>query len=322
MENNYFCCALCNYKTKRKYDLKRHHNAVHSKNALNKNDKEKVHSNEENDIQIEENDIQNVKKDIQIKENDIQNVKKDIQIEENDIQNVKKDIQIKENIFICKKCNKIYKTKKNFIKHEEKCNGLNILTCPKCMKIFSTYGNKSKHINNNNCKARSIIHAVKPDIMINGNNNTINNITNNIIINNYGSERTDYITFDDIINIFTMSGNYIISKYIELKHFNKDFPENHNIKYEKNNDCYIKKDGVWRIINIDHLTDKLIYNNSKEIHRYYYEKQKEIENKIKNINILSEIYKRFNYLDLQINKEIYNKIKYEVKDLIRTTKLN
>jgi hypothetical protein len=37
------------------------------------------------------------------------------------------------------------------------------------------------------------------------------------------------------------SGDNIIPKYIE---FNKNFPENHNIKYEKNKGCLIKTMGI------------------------------------------------------------------------------
>jgi hypothetical protein len=304
MEDNYFCCALCNYKTKRKFDLKRHHNALHIKNALKENDNNNVHQNEKNTIQNEKNTIQN---------------------EKNTIQNEKNTIQNEKNVFNCKKCNKEYKTKKSYIKHEEKCIGINILTCPKCMKTFSSSGNKCNHIKRNNCKAKSIIHAVKPDIIINGNNNTINNnnITNinNTIINNYGSERTDYITFDDMIKIIRLGFNTTIPKYIELKHFNKDFPENHNIKYEKNNDCYIKKNGEWKITNIDYLSKKLLNTNYHEINQFYYDKKDKIEENIQNIEIIDIIYKRLNYLDLQVNKKMYKDIRYEIKDMIRTTKI-
>jgi len=149
---------------------------------------------------------------------------------DNEINNkVKKDVDNENinNLFICDKCNKSYKTKKYYDNHIEKCKGINILTCPKCMKSFSSRFSKSKHIKRNTCKSRSII-------TINGNNN-------NITINNYGSERTDYITFDDIFKILKLSGNSIIPNYIQFKYFNKDFPENHNIKYEKNNNCFIKK---------------------------------------------------------------------------------
>jgi len=294
MENNYFCCSLCDYKTNRNYNLKRHHNAMHLQNELKKN----------NEIKVAENEIKVAENEIKVAENE--------------------DI-----FFICKKCNKKYKTKKSYIKHEEKCIGINILTCPKCMKTFSSKQHKYDHIKRNNCKAKSIIHAVKPDITINGNNNTVNNTINNntinnntTIINNYGSERTDYITFDDMIKIIRLGFYNVIPKYIEMKHFNKDFPENHNIKYEKNNDCLIKKDGEWKIININNLSKKLISTNSDEINQFYYDKKEQIEEKIENMEIIDAIYKRFNYLDLQINKKLYNNMRYEIKDIIKTTKLN
>jgi len=193
MEIKLFYCAYCEYKTKRKYDLNRHHNALHSKNTL------KI-INEKNNIHIEKNNIH---------------------IE--DINNT--------DDYICKKCNKSYKTKKSFLNHEKNCTGINSLTCPKCMKTFSHVNNKNKHIKINNCKAKSIIHYNKQD---NDNNNIIinNNIViNNNIINNYGSERKDYITFEDIMDILLKSGNNIVPKYIEFKHFNDNFPENKNIKY-------------------------------------------------------------------------------------------
>ena len=111
MQNCSFSCEYCSFTTKRKYNLQRHHNALHIINNSN-------NTKEENDIQKEENDIQN---------------------EENDIHS-------NNGFFKCSKCNKNYKTKKYLINHEKKCLGINSLTCPKCIKSFSSYGNKSKHI--------------------------------------------------------------------------------------------------------------------------------------------------------------------------------
>jgi hypothetical protein len=59
---------------------------------------------------------------------------------------------------------------------------------------------------------------------------TINNNTiNNIIVNNLGSERIDHITDSDIKKIL-QSGINTVPLYIEKKHFDKNFPENKNIK--------------------------------------------------------------------------------------------
>ena len=214
----------------------------------------------------------------------------------------------------CKKCNKGYSTMRYLNEHEKKCKGLSILTCPKCMVTFSSRFSKSNHIKRNNCKPRSIVYANTPTT------NIINNITinNTIIINNYGNERTDYITFDDMIQILKNSGSSIIPKYIQLKHFNKNFPENNNIKYDVRNGCLIKKGDEWRCVGIDNISKRLIDHNSGEIGKFY-DKNKENINKIfKDIQLLEYITTKFNYLDLHLDKTFFNELKNEIKYIIKS----
>ena len=284
MTEQKYKCNHCEYITNRTNNLKRHHNTVHK--LLN----EKIL----NEKMLNENE------------------------------------KMLNDNYICKKCNKSYKTKKSFINHDEKCNGLSILTCPKCMITFSSRFCKSSHIKRNNCTAKSIIHYNKENnnnnIVINNNivnnNIVINNIVNNnIIINNYGSERIDYITFEDIMNILLKGGNNIVPRYIEFKHFNDNFPENKNIKYEKNNRCLIRENGEWKYTNIEHLSNKLINKNSYELSEYYNNKKNNIEERIKDIDLIEFIYSRLNYLDLSINKNIYKDIKKEIKNIIKSTLL-
>jgi len=164
------------------------------------------------------------------------------------------------------------------------------------MKEFSSYGNKSKHIKKNNCTARSISY-----------------LSNNYI-NNFGDERTDFITFNDMCNIMKLNKNEILPHYIELKYFNKDFPENHNIKFEKNNNCLIKKNDKWRITNIENLSINLIDKNSFEIRNYFYNNKNKLNNSISDI-----IFKKINYLSLCLDKKLYTNIKDEIKGIIRST---
>ena len=65
--------------------------------------------------------------------------------------------------FICKKCNKIYKSNRYLINHEKNCNGLDDLTCPRCMISFTTKQGKSNHLKKKNCKPRSIKYARNPN---------------------------------------------------------------------------------------------------------------------------------------------------------------
>ena len=302
MDIKYFYCAFCEYKTKRKYDLTRHQNAMHPKNVMNDIKQENVNLKEENVNQKEEN---------------VNTYIIEPEIEENE----------DDEKYKCNKCQKNYKTIKYLINHQKSCNGLSVLTCPKCMFTFTSRQAKSNHIKKNNCKAKSIIHGINPDVKneinINGNNNTINinNITN---INNYGSERTDHITYDEILKIIFNSCDYIIPKYIELKHYNKDFPENHNIKYDKIKGCSIKNDDKWNVADIDYISDNLFNKNSSELIKFYNNYKKDIdiiikkkeENYVKK-ELFQYIYLRFNYLDLSVNKKMFNNIKSQIKHIIK-----
>jgi uncharacterized C2H2 Zn-finger protein len=162
---------------------------------------------------------------------------------------------------ICKKCNKIYKTKKCLASHEVKCDGIDILTCPRCMVSFATRQAKSKHIAINKCKAQSIIYARIPNAINITNISCTLNIPSiqNISINNYGSERTDYLDYDKMLEIFKNIYNIpsLLTKHI---HFNKEFPENNNILQVKNDktSSLVKIDGEFIYRNINSLIQELI----------------------------------------------------------------
>ena len=216
-------CDECNYETKKKYNLNRHH--------INK------HKYIDSDI-INENIN-----------------------EKNVIPRI-----------ICNKCNKIYKTKKNLLIHEKKCNGLDDLTCHRCMISFTNRHNKSRHVARNNCKPRSIIYARKPNnnnienienIENNYNIETQNNIenhnnNNNITINNYGNERYDYLNYEKMLDIFKKAYD-IPSLLTKEIHFNINFPENNNIiKSNKTNCALIKMNEEFIYKNLNNLVLELI----------------------------------------------------------------
>jgi len=248
------CCEVCKYATNRKYDLKRHQNAVHHTTPTRANfrifKEENVAPNEENVAPNEENVAPNG-----------------------------------ENVApsnICKKCNKIYKNKKYLVSHEAKCKGIDELTCPRCMVSFTTRQHKYRHITNNKCKPRSIIHARIPNAdnitnninsqnIENQNNiNTLNNTqNNNIIINNYGSERMDYLDFDKMLDIFKTAYNIpsILTKHI---HFNKDFPENNNITCSNDDKNYslVKMNDEYIFKNLNSLVYELIKDKTRLMHNF------------------------------------------------------
>ena len=292
-------CSFCNYSSDRKFCINRHEISKHSKEILN-----------------------NVKNDNSIgKVNDLE---EKVNVSEEKVNNDKN---------ICYKCNKIYKTIKYLKNHEEKCKGIDILTCPKCMKYFPSKQSKSQHIKRDTCHARSIIHARIPNIQnITNNNNNISNITNimtnsnnnnktinynNININNYGHERIDYFIVNDIYK-FLISGDNTIPLFIEYKHFNKDFPENHNIIYdEKTKKCKIKENDEWISYDVNLLCNRLSYDNSDYLLSYINKNKKTLDNKIKNEEVSNHIYNKLLEIKLKINKEKFKDVFDRIKNKIQ-----
>jgi uncharacterized C2H2 Zn-finger protein len=241
-------------------------------------------------------------------------------------------------ILICKKCNKIYKTKKSFIEHEKNCKGIDELTCPTCMISFKSRYSKSKHIKRNNCKPRSIIYARTPNpnnidkIEKNIQNNieqqtnnieTQNNIQtqNNIYINNYGSERLDYLNYEKMLEIFKKSYNIptLLTKEI---HFNENFPENNNIRYENEKSVLIKKNDGFIYKNLTVLARELINNKSELMKKFAEENKDDICLKM-GIELYELIIE--NLIDLLLlHKPDENYIKQveNIRDLIKNTKMD
>ena len=256
-------CDLCNYSTNRKYDLKRHQNAIHNLRVPAKSD-----------FLMPETNVMPKKTNVMPK---------------------KTNVMPNENM--CKKCNKVYKIKKSLIKHEENCKGIDELTCPRCMISFSNRHNKSNHIKRNTCKPRSIIHARVPNpqniepannidtqinnIDIDNQTNNIDNQTNiqnqhiNIYVNNYGKERTDYLDYDKMLAIFKKVYNIptLLTKEI---HFNEEFPENNNIKFHDAKSCLVKDDDEFIYKNLNVLIKELIKNKGRIMQNFAKQNKDEI----------------------------------------------
>jgi len=154
------------------------------------------------------------------------------------------------------------------------------------------------------------------DVINQQNAETINNINNNIYINNYGSERLDYITSKEILEIIQYCDNNILPKYIVLKHFNPDFPENKNIKC-KDNLYLIKTKDKWNIISSDILANQLYSDNSSEIGRFVRENDKMVDEFIQNEEFTELCKAKTDFIQLSVNGTDKD-IKKRIKDVIKT----
>lgn len=181
--------------------------------------------------------------------------------------------------YVCEKCSKSYKTKKYLDKHLKTCNNLDSLTCTRCMKTFSHRNSKNFHIKQNNCEARSIIHA--------HNITNINIGTQNIVINNYGNERTDYISFDILLNIMKKGFNAPSLLTNEI-HFNDNFPENMNIMCKDKTTALIKRGDNYKVHDMKILAEELLNNKSNIIQEFAYRNKEKICEKM-DMNMYEDI---------------------------------
>jgi hypothetical protein len=282
-------CSFCNYFTERKYNFIRHNANKHTKeheNMKNIQTVQNVCPNEQNVCPNEQNVCPN---------------------EQN----------------VCPMCFKTYKTKRHLIKHKTLCKGIDELTCSKCMISFTTRSAKHKHIKRNNCSARSVIHYHNKNIqnIIQNQNiyNTTNN-TNNLIINNFGSERIDHISQDDILKILT-SGLNTIPLYIEKKHFDKEFPENNNITFTNENKCKVMENNKWKERDIGTLSSKLIQDNSEVLLLYCDNNEMNLLNVIQDEEKLKFIKNKLFIVYDKSESQKYNEILSKIKDLIKNSKL-
>jgi|NorSeaMetagenome_1021524.scaffolds.fasta_scaffold15332_1 hypothetical protein len=147
--------------------------------------------------------------------------------------------------------------------------------CPYCCKEFSRVDSLTRHLKV--CKSKkktekqdkiTLLEKEKEELLktveklliecsIKSNNNTINsnnsnntnsnNTNNTIIINNYGDENTKYITKEFIVNLLANKPFKAIPEMIKHTHFNKEHPENQNIKITNKKEPYVKimKDNKW-----------------------------------------------------------------------------
>jgi len=168
------------------------------------------------------------------------------------------------------------------------------LECKHCQKIFSRIDAKNRH-EKSRCKNKkennelilrenSEIVLLKKEIskikhkLKNRNKiiNNTNNNTNNIIINNFGNfaQKYDSIT-DEKIHEFMKNPYKSLQKLFVLKHFNKNDPQNQNIKI--NNLCgkyaTVYLDGEWIATVKKDVIETTLDDNYTEVSCYWWANQ-------------------------------------------------
>lgn len=310
-------CPYCIYVTDIKCNLLRHINAKHK---FENSSKTFSKQNEEN-VEVLEENVEDLHKNVEI-------IRDTFRIVEDN--KICLDDKFEKVNLMCCRCFKKYKTKKFLIKHEEKCKGVDELTCSKCMKSFPSRSSKSHHIKRNTCKARSIIFARDPNCQnsskcniinnIQTQNNIQNNINNqNIIINNFGNERIDHISHEDILKML-MAGINTLPMYIEKKHFDKNFPENNNIIYTKENKCKVLENNCWKEKDIGLLSSKLIKDNTQVLLLHCDKTEIEMTEQMMDDDLFERIKNKLIIIYNKTDNEKYNQIVNLIKDILKSSK--
>ena len=248
-------CDLCNYSTNRKYDLKRHQNAIHNLRVPAKSEKNlpepNVHPKKPN--VHPENMCKKCNKVYKIKKYLIEHEEKCKGVDE----------------LTCPRC------MISFSSRQAKSNHIKRNTCKPRSIIHARVPNPQ------NIEPANNIDTQINNIDIDNQTNNIDNQTNiqnqhiNIYVNNYGKERTDYLDYDKMLAIFKKVYNIptLLTKEI---HFNEEFPENNNIKYHDAKNCLVKDDDEFIYKNLNVLIKELIKNKGRIMQNFAKQNKDEI----------------------------------------------
>tara|TARA_B110000858_G_scaffold168250_1_gene196660 strand:+ start:700 stop:1017 length:318 start_codon:yes stop_codon:yes gene_type:complete len=105
-----------------------------------------------------------------------------------------------------------------------------------------------------------------------------------------------------------------------MKHFNKDFPENNNIKFSLGNKCKVLENNVWNEKDLGLLSSKLIHDNSEVLLVYCEDNEIELSNIIKNEEVFDHIKDKLFIVYNKADSKKYKQVLSKIKDLVKNYK--
>ena len=173
------------------------------------------------------------------------------------------------NRFLCSKCLMTFSRKNNLIRHQLKyCkntikpeNKINLETSSKedLVNVIESMSNKIGMVNSSNSNNTNQSHNANQSHNTITDNKIQQNINNNIVINNFGEEKTEHITsaFLDSLICAPFSS---IPKLTNKIHFDSEHSDNRNVKITNRKDRFAKvfKDNKWVIVDRRDTIDDMI----------------------------------------------------------------
>ena len=241
-----YFCEFCNYITNNHSHIKRH-----KKTKKHQKNKE---SYEESDPNLHTNSLFSHTNPTQLHTNPTQ------------IQKITKNAKKQ---FFCEKCNKNFGRKDSLKRHQQRY-------CKNAEKITAI------EIQENNSDTEKLKEKIKKELLnemenfvSNGKINNMNNFANcnntyTININNYGEENLEMlkgkIQYDILQMPFTA-----IPQMISNIHFNKNYPENNNIRIlnKRDNKIEIRENNRWKYVNKENALINLIEDKNTQMEEIY-----------------------------------------------------
>lgn len=224
----------------------------------------------------------------------------------------------------CFKCNRIFKSiihLKNHLNKIKSCDNNQLYICTICNKQYITKRNYNKHIKIHNNDIHNNEEIIEKNIQINNHNINSNNVYNiNLTINKFGNEDRTYLSKDKILQILNM-GFQSIPELIKETHFNKDYPQNHNIYITNlNKKTLLIYDGDrWLLTPKDSILNDIILNNEEFIINNYDELKEKLS--IQAVNRLDKFISEIDNPDyIYLLKDTIQLILYNYRDIIEHTK--
>lgn len=175
----------------------------------------------------------------------------------------------KKGVYSCENCGKVYKTSSGKCKHKKTCLKQD-KEKDKIIQEKDTLLKEALAKIDVEQQSREKLEQQVRELLLH--KQCVQNITNNnfiIQINNYGEENMDYLRDDSgFLQKCVESPIQSIQKYLDAVHFNKDHPENNNIKLTNLQSPFMDyfKNGNWSKIEQRVLIPKIILKSVKVIH--------------------------------------------------------
>tara|TARA_B110000858_G_scaffold8505_1_gene9084 strand:- start:11500 stop:12333 length:834 start_codon:yes stop_codon:yes gene_type:complete len=225
----------------------------------------------------------------------------------------------KKGVYECENCGKLYKTSSGKCKHKKTCIKQD-KEKDKIIQEKDTLLKEALAKIDKEQQSREKLEQQVRELLLQ--KQCVQNITNNnfiIQINNYGEENMDYLRNDaNFLQKCVECPIQSIQKYLDAVHFNKDHPENSNIKLTNLQSPFMDyfKNGNWSKIEQRVLIPKIIHKSVKVIHSLLGEEVDEHEESSSSDDDAPKNQKWYQYMNEIGDPSMKQKIKVKAKSFI------